>query len=626
MGGRPAVRRRRAQRHKHAAIALFAIAATVALGLAVPAASRAATGSGLPRASAPGSSGQGSSALGAVHYAQMQPLCRATKAGESSCMALRRVDVPKDTAGAVAYRSVVGAHGPHNGYSPADLAKVYRLTTEAHTTATVAVVDAYDNPRVRHELNRFDRQYGLPTETRDSLQVVNQSGGTTLPKTNWGWAVETALDVQAVRGMCNKCKILLVEAKNASNSNLAKAVNTAVRLGADVISNSYGGPEAGADATIRAAYRHHGVAIVAATGDDGWYDWDFVNQSGYSDNMPNAPASLPSVVAVGGTTLTLNADGSRASETVWNGDGPHNSIGWAKKDDYVFPGASGGGCSTRFRAPDWQASVAGYENTGCGSRRLSGDISAVGDPATGYSVFAPSQDDPTKDAWQVIGGTSLSAPLIAGMYGLVGGGNGVPYPAQSLYLNYKYHPYWSYDIRTGGNGFCGGEDTTDCSAGVHTLLPDGGTGNPNNIIYADDESPLGKLDCSYSYHPRDPDEKTVAKNTQCNAVKGYDGPSGVGTPNMVRLLRSAFPSVQIRTPKNVYVGHREHYRAMHFTDTIAKLTRYVWRWHDGSKPTIRKRITLVTHRFTEPGKHRITLTAYDSLHRSVTVSAVVNVR
>jgi len=616
MGEMPVLQRRRRKRRSHAAIALLAAVATVALGLAVPANTQAATGSGLPR-----SSGQG-----AVYYARMQALCHAAKAGESSCMALRRVDVPKGTAGAVAYHTVVGAHGPRNGYSPADLAKVYRLITDANTTATVAVVDAYDSPRIRHELNQFDRQYGLPTETRDSLQIVNQSGGTTLPRTNWGWAVETALDVQAVRGMCNKCKILLVEAKNPSNGNLAKAENTAARLGANVITNSYGAPEAGASATIRAAYRHHGVVITAATGDDGWYDWDFVNQGGYSDNQPNAPASLPSVVAVGGTTLTLNADGSRASETVWNGDGPHDSVGWTKAEENVFPGASGGGCSTHFNAPAWQASVAGYAKTGCGTRRLSGDIAAVGDPATGYSVFAPSQDDPTRDAWQVIGGTSLSAPLIAGMYGLVGGGNGVPYPAQSLYLNYKYHPYWAYDIRSGGNGFCGSDNTTDCSAGVRTLLPAGDTGNPNNIVYSDDESPLGKLDCSYSYHRYHPDEKTIANNTQCNATKGYDGPSGVGTPNMVRLLRSAFPNVTIRTPKNIYVGHREHYRAMHFTDTIAKLTGYVWHWHDGSTPTVRKRVTLVTHRFTDPGKHRITLTAHDSLHRTVTVSAVINVR
>jgi len=619
MGEMPAVRRRHGKRRGHAAIALLATAAAVALGLAAPAS--AATGSVLPR-----SSGQASDGQGALHYARMQPLCRAAKLGDSSCLALRRVDVPKGTAGAVPYRTVVGAHGPHNGYSPADLAKVYRLTTDAHTTATVAVVDAYNSPRIRHELNQFDRQYGLPTETKQSLQVVNQSGGSTLPKTNWGWAVETALDVQAVRGMCNQCKILLVEAKNASNGNLAKAENTAVRLGADVVSNSYGGPEAGASATIRAAYRHHGVVITAATGDDGWYDWDFVNQGGYSDNQPNAPASLPSVVAVGGTTLTLNADGSRASETVWNGDGPHNSVGWAKKDEGVFPGASGGGCSAHFKAPAWQASAAGYANTGCGTRRMSGDISVVGDPATGYSVFAPSQNDPTHDAWQVIGGTSLSAPLIAGMYGLVGGGHGVPYPAESLYLNYKYHPFWAYDVRSGGNGFCGGDDTTDCSAGVQALLPEGDTGNPNNIIYADDKSPLGKLDCSYSYHPLHPDEKTIAQNTQCNAAKGYDGPSGVGTPNMVRLLRSAFPSVGIRTPKVVYAGHLVHYRAVHFTDTIAKLTGYVWRWHDGSKATIRKHVTLVTHRFAEPGKHRITLTAHDSLHRQVSVSVVVDVR
>jgi len=611
-------RRKRPTRRRHAAVALLATAASVALGLVVPASTQAAPSAGVSRPG-PGASGSGS-----VRYAEIQPLCRAAKVGDSSCMALRRVDVPKGTKGAVAYRTVVGAHGPHNGYSPADIASVYRLLTNTKTTATVAVVDAYDSPRVRHELNRFDSQYGLPAETATSFRVVNQAGGSVLPKTDWGWAVETALDVQAVRGMCNNCKILLVEAKNASNSNLAKAENTAARLGADVISNSYGGPESGADATIRAAYRHRGVVITAATGDDGWYDWDFVNQGGYSDNMPNAPASLPSVVAVGGTTLTLNANGSRASETVWNGNGPHNSVGWARKDDYVFPGASGGGCSTHFYAPSWQLSVAGYANTGCGNRRMSGDISAVGDPATGYSVYAPAQGDPTRDEWQVIGGTSLSAPLIAGMYGLVGGANGDAYPAESIYLNYKYRPGWAHDIRTGGNGFCGGDNTTDCSAGVRELLPDGGTGNPNNIVYADDQSPLGELDCSYSYHPKDPDEKTVAHNSQCNATVGYDGPSGVGTPDTVRLLRSAQPAVQLGTPRVIHADTLQRYKAVHFTDTIATAVRYVWHWHDGTRATVTKR-PATTHRFADAGKQTVTLTVYDSLHRRVTVSVEVTV-
>ena len=70
------------------------------------------------------------------------------------------------------------------------------------------------------------------------------------------------------------------------------------------MSNSYGGPEAVLGANVHAAYNHPGVVITAATGDDGWSDWDYGLEGRLPPGTPNAPASLPSVVAVGGTTLT----------------------------------------------------------------------------------------------------------------------------------------------------------------------------------------------------------------------------------------------------------------------------------------------------------------------------------
>ena len=616
---RPPAARRRARR---ALIGAVAACASIGFGLAVPAsADPSPTPTAHPMGTVRGATSQrpattGTIALGS-HYARIEPVCRAAKAGDDSCMALRRVDVAKGAAGAVAVPTMPGAHGPHHGYSPADLARVYKLRPNIRTNAVVAVIDAYNDPRVVHELNDFDRHYGMPIETRASFRRVNQAGGSVLPRTDWGWATEIALDVQAVRGVCHHCKILLVEAKDAATSNLAKAVNTAVRLGADIVSNSYGGPEQGLDIETKLAYRHPGVVITAATGDDGWYDWDFVNAQGgggnpgTSDNMPNAPASLPSVVAVGGTSLTLHADGTRASETVWNDSG--------KDDSGMSLGASGGGCSTKFRAPAWQAAVAGYAKTGCGSRRMAGDVSVLGDPATGFSVYAPSQVDPTQDGWQVIGGTSLSAPLIAGMYGLVGGSGGVRYPAQSLYLNYKYHPGWAYDVRTGGNSFCGGDSTDNCSAAVRSEVLLGATGNPNNLQSSDGQW-LGLLDCAYAY---DGSEKTVANNTQCNAAPGYDGPSGVGTPNGARLLRSAQPSVRLGHARHLHAFVPQVYGAVHFFDTIGTPVRYAFHWGDHTPPTIGRR-RLVKHSFP-PGKFQVYVTVWDSLGRRAVAGELVHV-
>src|SRR5262249_28169060 len=140
------------------------------------------------------------------------------------------------------------AVGPAGGYTPADLAKAYGVNPNTTTSQVVAVVDAFKDPSVLTELNTFDAQYGLPNESATSFKVVNQVAGTDLsavPGAATDWAAEAALDVQAVRGLCHQCRIVLVEAYSAVPANLATAVNTAATtLHANIISNSYGGSEA----------------------------------------------------------------------------------------------------------------------------------------------------------------------------------------------------------------------------------------------------------------------------------------------------------------------------------------------------------------------------------------------
>src|SRR5262249_3762998 len=157
-----------------------------------------------------------------------------------------------------------------------------------------------------------------------------------------GWAGEITLDVQAVRGLCHACKILLVEATSNSDSDLSTATNYAASQ-ASIVSNSYGGPEAPADPKA-SAHHHPRLAILASTGDDGWYGWDHFNLGSPSDGAPDVPASYNTVVGVGGTSLAVNQDGSRASESVWNDNGPGDVYG-----SNLGPlGASGGGCSSLY--------------------------------------------------------------------------------------------------------------------------------------------------------------------------------------------------------------------------------------------------------------------------------------
>jgi subtilase family serine protease len=293
------------------------------------------------------------------------------------------------------------------------------LPTSGGGGQTVAIVDAYNDPNAEADLGTYRSQFGLApcTKANGCFRQVNQSGNASpLPAGDTGWSEEISLDLDMVSAICPDCHILLVEASSPTLSNLATAVNTAVRLGATEVSNSYGGSESGAS-YYASAYNHPHVAITASAGDDG-YGVSF-------------PASAPTVTAVGGTSLTLDSSGQRASETVWSG--------------------TGSGCSRSFAQPAWQASrlpVAGV----C-SRRVVADVAAVADPGTGVSVY----DSYGESGWLVFGGTSVSAPIIASVYALAGNaysdtGEPLPYLGGSL-----------YDVTSGRNGNCGGSYL--CTAG-----------------------------------------------------------------------------------------------------------------------------------------------------------------
>jgi subtilase family serine protease len=321
--------------------------------------------------------------------------------------------------------------GP-TGFSPSQLASAYGLTNLTGTT-TVAIVDAYANPNAVNDLAAYRNQFGLGTA---NLTQYNQTGGSIgTVSGNTGWGQEEMLDLEMVSAICRGCPLIYVGANSASFTDLAAAVRTAAAKGAKVISNSYGGNEFSSETTLTSSYNLPGVTVTASTGD-----------SGYG---AQAPAAFSSVVAVGGTHLVLNSSGARGSETVWSG--------------------AGSGCSAYIGKPTWQ------HDSGC-ARRTIGDVSAVADPATGVSVY-DSYGSTGGNNWYVFGGTSVSAPIIGGIYGLTGTGSNTA--ASKLYAA----PAGSlFDVTSGSNGRC-----------------------------------------------------THGRNTAgaylCTGVAGYDGPTGNGTPN-----------------------------------------------------------------------------------------------
>jgi len=324
------------------------------------------------------------------------------------------------------------------GYGPAQFHNAYALPSTAATAQTIAVVDAYDDPNIAADLNAYSSQFGLPLcdGANPCFEKVNQSGSGAgpFPQANSGWALEIALDVEVAHGICPNCKILLVEANSNSGANLAASVNAAAALGATEISNSYGGSEFSSE-VADTAYNHPGIAVTVSSGDSGYGSFGY-------------PAASPYVITVGGTTLTLSPEGGYGGESVWSG--------------------SGSGCSKYLSAPGWQSFLAA-----CNGKRGTADVAADANPSTGAAVY-DSVKYQGRSGWFQVGGTSLSSPLVAGVYALAGGLPAGTSAASGLY-GHLGDGTILHDVTSGSNGRCS------------TIM--------------------------------------------CKGATGYDGPTGVGTPS-----------------------------------------------------------------------------------------------
>jgi hypothetical protein len=478
--------------------------------------------------------------------------CSTPAPGRASCMALEL-----EPAGVSALTGTTPASGvrtdlktvsecqaefPSGCLTPLNLQSAYfpGETPDLAVSAspqTIALVDAYNDPKAEADLNTYSKAFSLPavhkcaTGESDCFEQVSQSGGSALPfpqsesiraakeivcvtekasETRFelkkreeacdelveaeGWSVETSTDIEMAHAICQNCKILLVEGDEPAYSDLEEAEETAVRLGATEISNSWGGPREGSNGN---AFNHPGTVITAAAGDDGYLNWTEAEAAATSKETYYAgadyPASSPDVVAVGGTKLTMSG-GVRRGETVWNED-PDPEGG--------NQGAGGGGCSEEpDSAPSWQRAVPDWSAVGCGSKRAVADVAADGDPYTGVAVYdsVPTIQEPKSGEvvnepleWWPIGGTSVASPIIGSMFALAGGSLGVSYPARTLY-SHLGNSALLHDIATGGNGDC-----------------DGSYASCNGSL----SSPL---DCGIGAWI-------------CTATTGYDGPTGVGTPS-----------------------------------------------------------------------------------------------
>ncbi len=362
-----------------------------------------------------------------------RPLCKAA-GGEVACLG----EIVTRSSGRAVSASTPSAMAVAQApLTPANLHAAYNLPLTAPVARTIAIVDAYDDPNAEADLATYSATYGLPacTTANGCFRKVNENGQSApLPRYDSGWAVEISLDIQVAHAICQNCRIVLVEASVPSMVDLAQAENIAAAMGANVISNSWGGTEFSGEQNP--AFNHPGIVITASSGDNGF--------------GTSYPAADSHVVAVGGTRLTLDGLGRRSSETVWEG--------------------SGSGCSRYLAAQSFQTSVPNWASTGCGSHRAIADVSAVAAPDTGVAIrFTPLGGAGT---WYQVGGTSLSAPLIGAVFALAGNTSGVAYPAQLLYQNRTS----LLDVTAGSNGSC----AVMCHGGVGYDGPTG-LGTPNGL-------------------------------------------------------------------------------------------------------------------------------------------------
>ncbi|MEA5363288.1 S53 family peptidase [Amycolatopsis sp., V23-08] len=325
------------------------------------------------------------------------------------------------------------ADGPA-GWGADDLASTYRLPAGTGPGTVVGISIAYDAPNLEADLATYRAQYGLPpcTTANGCFRKVNQQGGAApLPEADFGWAVESTLDVSMVSAACPSCRIVVVEGTTPGFADLAETEDTAVRLGAKVVSNSYGSREGGAQLAFASHYQHVGVTVVASSGDSGF-------------TAASYPAALATTVAVGGTSLARNPDSPR---------------GW-EEQAWTYGGS---GCSAYVAKPKWQ------KDTHCGKRAVA-DVSAVADGLAIYNTDA--------GGWLPVYGTSASAPFVAGLYGRSGRA-GVAQPADLYARAAQFTDVTAgNNDPVGGGAKCGGDYL--CVAGAGYDAPTG-VGVPNGL-------------------------------------------------------------------------------------------------------------------------------------------------
>jgi kumamolisin len=318
-----------------------------------------------------------------------------------------------------------GTRIPNTSYTPGEVAKLYDFPQDASGTGQVIGLIELGGGYRPADIRDYFQSLGIQAPAIKTASVDHSKNR---PSTAQSADGEVMLDIEVAGSIAPGALIVVYFAPNTSRGfqdALSMAIHDQLHKPC-VLSISWGGPEANWTGQSMQCFDEVaqeagllGISITAAAGDNGSSD-------GLDDgkNHVDFPASSPHVLAVGGTRL-LAAHDAISDETTWNDGGQG--------------GATGGGYSTVFARPAWQAGAVSQSGRGVP------DVACNADPDTGYDVLVDGENE-------VIGGTSAGAPLWAGLIALLNQklNTRIGFVNPSLYNLNQSNCF--RDITTGSNG------------------------------------------------------------------------------------------------------------------------------------------------------------------------------